>query len=189
MSYLFQSSPTYIPLWLAVLGAVATPTLALLGVWLNRKRSTTVQAEEDKLEAETTNLATQSISSLLADLRTTRSELTAIILEASEKAKEGRKRETFLRDQVEWHEELSIRARKAAHAAINEIQRCVIAIHLRDDALREARLIIQQIEDLLTSNQIVFTRRTRAEVPAFEQKQHDDIVDYQALPLPPETPK
>lgn len=171
---------------MTVLIAIITPSLALIGVWLNRKRMSSVEAENDLHQSQARNLEIQSISSLLGDLKSTRAELTAIIEEAAEKAREGRKREAFLRDQVGWHEELSIRARKAAHAAINEIQRCVIAIHLRDDAIKEARLIIQQIEDLLTANKVMFTRLPQCDVPPFEPAKHEDIVDYQAFPLPPE---
>lgn len=156
MFYLFQtSSQSTVPLWLTIVLAV----IAASGTWVigfvNRKRRSSVRAEDRKHEAETRNLEILSIGELLDQSREMRAEITAMA--------HG---QAFLRDQVRYHEELTIKARQAAHAAINEMQRCYVAIYLRDEALREAGVTTV--------------------IPAFEQKEHDEIVKYQEFPLPPD---
>ena len=161
-----------VPVWLTILIAVIAASGTWLTLFVNRKRRGNVRAEESKLRAEARHLEIQSLSEVYQQLRDTRKELAQIVKEGSERAKESRRRENFLRDQVRYHEELTILARQATHAAINEIQRCVIAIRLRDDLIAEAR---KKAPDL-------------PHLPTFEQKEHNDIVDYQALPLPPQCP-
>lgn len=165
MFELFQSSPVTVSVWIAVLlGAIAVSGTWFAG-WLGRKRRSSVRAEDEKIAAEARNLEVQSISQLLKEIRETRAELESEIKAGRLRAEESRKAQAFLRGQLEWHEELTILARQAAHAAINEVQRCVIAIHLRDEAIKESGVAIV--------------------VPPFEQKDHDEIVKYQEFPLPP----
>ena len=188
MLYLFQSSQAVVPVWLAILLAVIAASGTWLTLFINRKRRGIVKAEEVKLEAEARSLEIQSLTDLYRQLRDTRTELAQIVKDGSERAKESRRRENFLRDQVRYHEELTILARQATHAAINEIQRCVMAIRIRDDVITEARVAIQCVEDLLTENKIKFIKSNLKELPVFEPKEHEEIVKYQALPLPPECP-
>lgn len=188
MLILFQSSPVTVPLWVLIAEAIILVSGTWFATFVNRKRQSSVRAEEDKLNAEARNLDIQSLGELHTQLRETRSELAEIVQEQRVRAEENRRTHGFLRDQVLWNEQVTTLARQAAHAAINEIQRCVVAIRLRDDVITEARVAIQCIEDQLTENKIRFVKANLREVPSFEQKEHEEIVKYQAFPLPPKGP-
>jgi TolA-binding protein len=186
MFYLLESSSLVaVPLWLAVATPLATIIVTLLGVWLNRKRRSSVRAEDAKTSAEAHSIEIRSIAELLQQVRDLRREVEEITEEARRKVDEHRKTQNFLREQLQWHEQLSIMARKAAHGAINEIQRCVWAIHLRDEALRERDAAVRGAEELLKDGGVEFTEAMLTAVEPFEQKRHDDIMRYQELPLPP----
>lgn len=79
---------------------------------------------------------------------------------------ELRETRTNLTGQLIWHEKISIMARKAAHAAMKENQRAYLAIRLRDEVITEGKL---------------------DEPPRFEPVEYEDIVNFQALPLPPQS--
>lgn len=162
----FQSSPVTVSVWLAViLGLIAVSGTWLAG-WVNRKRRSSVRAEDDRIAAEARNLEIQSISQLLSELRETRAELESEIRNGREKAEESRRQQHFLREQVRYHEELTILARQATHAAINEVQRCVIAIHFREEMLARHGIPMDGLAP-------------------FEPKDHEEIVRFREFPLPP----
>jgi FtsZ-interacting cell division protein ZipA len=165
MYLLFQSSQITVPLWAVIVG----PLLPVIGVivvgWWARKRRSSVRAEDDRNAAETRNLEIQSIRDLSRELRDTRHDVVVMAEEARKRAEEHRKQQEFAREQILWNEAVSTSAREAAHAAINEIQRCVWAIQLRDEAIKEAGIAV--------------------DIPPFVQTAHKDIVKYQEFPLPP----
>ncbi len=183
MLILLQSSQ--VPVWLYIVSLAITASGSWLIGWLNRKRRSSIKAEDGKLVAEAHRLEIQNIADLLQELRDTRAEVNSLAREGRARAEENRKQQDFLRGQVKWHEELSIVARTAAHSALDEIQRCVWAIQLRDDAIKEAKAALQCAEDMLTENKIKFTKAKLEDVPPFERKEYKAILDYQALPLPP----
>lgn len=183
----FQPSlPTSVPLWFTLLLAVIAASGTWLTLLLNRKRLSSVWAEDHKLSAEARSIEIQSITELLRDLRDARADLTAAVDSATKKAEENRETQEFLRGQVTYREELEIMARKAAHAAIGELQRAVWAIHLRDEAIKEARAAVECAETQLRDNSIEFAPAELGEVTEFVQMKHEDIVKYQRLPLPPQ---
>lgn len=169
MPYLFQASLGTVPVWLAILLAVIAASGTWLTLFVNRKRRSSRRAEDDKLAAEARNLDIQSLGELHQLLRETRAELAEILKEHRARAEENRRQQGFLRDQVLWHEEVTTLARQAAHAAINEIQRCMVAIKIRDQVINEAKAVIPDLREL----------------PPFEQTVHEEIVKYQEFPLPP----
>jgi hypothetical protein len=153
--------PTLPEVWGYTLVAVFSAIAALLGSWLNRKRRSTVRAEEHESHARARRLEVESIGDLLEQLRETRAE----IMQLGRELQESRQQRSFLRDQVSFHEELAIRSRKAAHAAIDEIQRCLLAVRNHEDLMKEKGI----------------------QVDPFRPRSYDEITDYQSLPLPPGT--
>src|ERR1044071_975377 len=172
MYLLFQSSPGWAAVGHDVIVALIGASVGIPVAWLNRKKRSTVQAEDGRLAAEARNLEIQSIRDLSQELRDTQQDIAAMAEERRKqeedyrkRAEEHRKQQEFSREQILWNEEVTTLAREAAHAAINEIQRCVWAIKLRDDAIKEAGIEVN--------------------IPPFEQTAHKEIVKYQEFPLPP----
>jgi hypothetical protein len=170
--------------WPYVLTALLTVIGTIIVALLTRKKPFLVKSEDQKLSAEAHSLEVQTIKELLGELREIRAEVETNTEQARVRQEENSKREEFLRGQVKFHEELSIAARKAAHAAINEAQRCAWAIHLRDEAIKEWEAAVKCAEVLLADNGIKFEITQVDPVPVFEQTAHEDIVKYQSLPLP-----
>ena len=185
MLLLFQPSPITVPLWAYLLTTAVLASGGIVGSWLGRKRSTTVKAEDDKLAAEARTFEIQSIRDLSREVRDMRADAVLMAEESRKRAEETRKQQEFAREQILWHETVTTLAREGAHAAINEIQRCVLAIHFRDEAIKQARDAIQCTEELLTDNKIKFTKAKLGEIPPFEPVKHKEIVKYQDFPLPP----
>lgn len=137
---LFEQPSLSVPIWLAILLALITPSLALVGVWLTRKKRSSVKAEDQKTGAETQRLQIQIQGDLWDQLHTTRTELSEFVHESAEKARELRelhaKQIEFLQAQVdikteaeyELKEEVQ-RVRGRFHASQNEVQRCILVIH------------------------------------------------------------
>lgn len=169
---LLEASPTVtLPLWLVILAPLLTAITPLIALWLNRKRRDTRKSEVHHTDAETRRLEIDTVAIVTKQLRDTRIEIGEMAEESRQKAEESRRQLSFLRQQVRFHEELSILARQAAHSAINEIQRCVFAVRIRDDAIRDYRAMLDG------------TPLPEALEP-FEQKQYEEIVKWQELPLP-----
>lgn len=192
-----SSLPT-IPVWLWVIFLFLTASGGYFGSWLSRKRRSTSRAEDDKILAEVRKLDIESLAELYDQLKDARAELTAMAQAAALRAEESRKAEAFLRDQVRFHEEVSIMARQAAHAAINEIQRCVWHIEQRDTAIREYRTAIEYLETELhrlktevdragLSLTVEFIKTQLPSVDPFAQIRHEAIVEYKSFPLPKPT--
>lgn len=188
MPILFQPSlQAGVPLWAFILTTVILVSGSVVVGWWNRKRSSSVHVEDQKTAAEATNLHVHSIAELLQELRETQTDVIRIGREQRLRAEEHRRQQQFSREQIIWHEEVTTIARQAAHAALNEVQRCIWAIKLRDDRIKEFEEAVKCAEDLLTENEIKFTKANLKEIPAFEQRSHESIVKYQSLPLPPKS--
>ncbi len=147
---LIEQSSLSVPIWLAILLALITPSLALIGVWLTRKRLSSVKAEDKKTGAETQRLQIQIQGDLWDQLHRTRTELTETVNESAEKARELRelhaKQVEFLQAQVEIKTEAEYearhkeqKARDRFHASQNEIQRCIFVIHHYEELLRHCQ--------------------------------------------------
>src|ERR1041384_4036025 len=169
MYLLFQSSPGWAAVWHDAIVALIAASGTYVGIWAKRKRRSSVKAQDGKLEAETRNLAIKGSRDLSQELIDTQHEIAAMAEERRKqeedyrkRAEEHRKQQEFSREQILWNEEVTTLAREAAHAAINEIQRCVWAIKLRDDAIKEAGIEVN--------------------IPPFEQTAHKEIVKYQEFP-------
>ena len=144
---LFTDPSPSVSIWLAIVLALITPTLALAGVWLSRKRRSSVKAEDTKTSTETQRLQIQIQGDLWEQLHSTRTELTDIIHESAQKTRELRelhaKQIEFLQSQVEIKTEAEFDAhqkeqkvRDRFHASQNEIQRCIFVIHHYEEILR-----------------------------------------------------
>ncbi len=135
--------------------------------------------------AEVRKLDIESLAELYDQLKDARAELTTIIADAAVRAEDGRKAQTFLRGQIEWHEELTILARQATHAALGEIQRCIWHIEQRDTLIRECKTAIGYLEEELNRRRIEFLKTKLPDVNPFAQTKHEAIVKWQAMPMPP----
>ena len=152
MPYLLQSSPT-VSVWLTILIALITPSLALIGVWLNRKRYSSVKAEDNKTDAEAQRLQVEILANLYGQLRNTHKELAETIDENAQKARELReihaKQIEFLQSQVHMKDEKEYQAHEAEkvvrgrfHAAQHEIERCIFRIRDYEEQLRALNVAI-----------------------------------------------
>lgn len=140
MPYLLQASQTVaVPLWATLFIAFLSVSGTLFVGWLNRKRFSTLKAEDHKTDAEARRLEVQSISELYTQLRDTRAELAVIVAEATERAQEVRERHAnqveFLQGQIEARAASEAQAkgkeqvvRDRFHAASGELQRCILII-------------------------------------------------------------
>jgi chromosome segregation ATPase len=148
MHYLFQQSSPSLAVWFGIAGTLLGVSATLLGTWLNRKRRSSVRAEDRKTHAEATKLEIESIADLYEQLRATRAELTAIIHEGAEKSRELRelhaKQIEFLQSQVEIKTEAEFDARQNEqkvrtrfHASQNEIQRCIFRMRDYEELIRK----------------------------------------------------
>jgi chromosome segregation ATPase len=111
--------------------------------WVNRKRSSTVKAEDNKLEAEAISLNIKSLADLYEQARSARAEIAAMVQRHDATVREYVKETEFLREQIEiktesefqsHEDEKKVRAR--FHAAANEIQRCILRVRDYEEMLR-----------------------------------------------------
>lgn len=88
-------------------------------------------------------------------------------IEHEKEIESGRKTAEFLRQQLRYKEELEVIARNRAHAALDEVQRCVFRI-------RDYEVFMREI--------------TRDSVPfePFQIKTNKEIVGFEEIPSPPE---
>lgn len=152
MLCLLQPSQASVPLWLALVGSIASTVVGsgsiYLATWLNRKRRSSVRADNLKTEAEARKLEIESLAALYEQLKSTRAELAQIIIERAKKDREDHELHAqqllFLQSQIEIKTaaedaakktELSLRDR--AHEAANEIQRCMRRILEYEELLRK----------------------------------------------------
>lgn len=170
MPFTLQSlTPLTVTLYAGVFAALIAATSAITVALINRKKPSSVKAGDSELEARARNLEIQSIAELLEQLRDTNKEVSAMGVELTD----NRRQNAFLRDQVRYHEELTIRARQAAHAALDEVQRCYWAITLRDESIEKSILLSPEVKSLF------------ADIPKFVPAKHEDLVNADALPFPP----
>jgi len=148
MHFLFQQSSQSFAVWFGIAGTLLGVSATLLGTWLNRKRRSSVKAEDNKLYAEARNLDAQTLADVYEQLRATRAELSEIVREQSLKTREQKelhaKQVEFLQSQVEIKTEAEYDARQKEqtartrfHVAANEIQRCIFRIRDYEEMLRK----------------------------------------------------
>ncbi len=144
-----QSSQVAVPLWLAIVGPLFTLIAGIAGSWLNRKRKSSVRAEDRKSEAEATRLEVASLADIYGQLRDARNEVAAIVRANTEESRELKahheSEEVFLRSQIEIRTQSEFEAkenekkvRDRFHAANGEIQRCILRIRDYEEILRAA---------------------------------------------------
>lgn len=183
MRFLFQT-PTSITayVWVSLIVCVISVSGTLLGVWWTRKKPSTVKVEDDEHAARARNLEIQSIVELLQQLRDTNREVATLGRELTE----NRRQNSFLRRQVRYQEQLVVMERQAKHRVLNEVQRCLFAINMRDDAIRQLITMLLPVCAFLGLIPLDEPPETCDLLPpAFEIANHEELMKSESLPLPP----
>lgn len=154
---LFQSSQITVPLWAWLLYGVILVSGTIVVGWLNRKRPSSVRAEDNKLEAEAISLNVQSLAELYEQIRSMRAETAMIVERHDATVRDLRalhaKQIEFLQSQIELKIEsehdakaLEKTLRDRAHDAANEIQRCTRRILEYEKVLSGSQTVFEPFD-------------------------------------------
>lgn len=129
-------------------------------VWIDSKRS---PSEIEKTKAETSVNLSKVVTDISKQLIENQEYIERRRVEHEKEIEAGRRTAEFLRQQLRYKEELEVIARNRAHAAMDEVQRCVIRI-------RDYEILM----------------RDKIAVEPFKIKTNKEIVGPEDIPTPPE---
>lgn len=143
----FQPSPTWAVVWHDAIVALIAASGAYVTVLVNRKRRSTVRAEDRKADADVIKLNAESLAEIYGQLREARNEVATIVRRNAEEIKELKTHhaaeEEFLRSQIEIRTQSEYEAKEGEkrvrgrfHDAANEIQKCILRIRDYEEVLR-----------------------------------------------------
>lgn len=142
-----QPSLTWAVVWHDAIVAAIVASGTWLTIWANRKRRSSVKAEDRKSDADVIKLNAESLAEIYRQLREARNEVATIVRRNADEIKELKSHhaaeEEFLRNQIEIrtrseYEALKKeqRVRDRFHDAAGELQNCILRIRDYEEVLR-----------------------------------------------------